>query len=448
LALYRALFNWGYRARKTPANAGQHTNIGIVSRSADQAKKLIKEIKKLIAVGDRYMAKYKVKGKSIYGDDWFSSKIGDVDDGQNNMNVITFKPNLYGSIIGSAIQCLPPTDAILGNTFTDLYLDEASRMSDEVIEEFAYPTLDAMGNMLVVASTPALPTGYFFKRVDPYNQFDNKEFHIYVFTIEALKLDAPEQYQKVISEIKTKIADGKSNEVNRNYYCSFISTEETYFPLDKVREVFTDDYNPVSEYRKGRVILGIDFGGKVKSHTVITVATMPDLLGISQRLMCWRYPVKKDGDLIKDIEDVILPFFNVAEIVIDYCPASYMASQQMKDKGWNIREFQFSKTTKPDFMERFRRKIARRHVISFKDESLMEEFIHYGDDMKPQGEATDDMIDSWMLACVPFLEQRVKFSAIIVNPPEDADDLAEFMMRSQELSEKEEKSYLGFSRAI
>lgn len=449
IALWRVIFNLGWKCRKSDANSNQHTAIGIVSRSADQAKKLIKNIRDTLKQGDAYMSKYKDKsGKSIYGDDFFSSKVADIDEGPNNMNIITFKAGIGGSIVGSFIQCLPPTDAILGNTFTDLYLDEAARIPDVVMDENAPPTLAAMGNFQIVASTPELPTGYFFRRVDPYNQYDNEGYDVFVYTIDAIKYDAPEQYAASMKDIKEKIADGKVNEVNRNYYCSFTSTDETYFPIDKVREIFTDDIQPVKEYKKETVTLGIDFGGKMKSHSVMTIVTNPDINNIQKRIMVWRYPVKKDGDMIKDIDEYILPNFNVAQIVIDYCPASYMASQQMKDKGWNVREFQFSKTTKPDFMERFRRKIARRQVLSFKDETLLEEFIRYGDDMKPQGDATDDMIDSFMLACVPFLEQRVKFGAMLINPPKDDEELAQWLMKQNELDAKEDKGYLGYSRAI
>lgn len=450
LALWRVIFNHGYKCRPTPANANEHTAIGIVSRSADQAKKLIKSIRDALKKGDAHMAKYKSNGKSLYGKDWFTSKIASVEEGQNNMNIITFTAGVGDAVVGSFIQCLPPTDAILGNTFTDLYLDEAARIEDDIIQENAMPTLDAMGNMLVIASTPVLPDGYFYKRVDPYGQFGENQFARFMFTIEALKDDAPEQYKKVLAEIKQLEEDGKLNEVQRNYYCSFISTETTFFPLDRVQRAFDETLFPLSEYKDGVVILGIDFGGLTKSHTVITAVSPPDFGNVSRRLKCWRYPLRQDADIIQDIEEIIMPYFNVSMIVVDFCPASYMMTQLMERKGWPLTKFQFSRTTKPDFMDRFRRRLSRRLNISYKDDALYEELIHYGDDMKPMGENTDDLIDSWMLGCVPFLEQKSRIGAMIINPDsENPYETPEDLIIAQENMNKDrKKSMLGGSVAI
>jgi len=183
-ALWASLFN------KKPATASWVTNVLICSRSDDQAKKLLRDVRRTYRMGDRFLRDaYKdADGNSLFGyyDSNAGKFIGFIEsllskDDPNNSKMISFmpcEPKLHGEFLmrdskgSSSIICLPPTAGVLGYTFSIGFIDEAGH--EDIPDSFWYdelfPTGDSTNAMWVFTSTPWKPDGFFYEYVDPFDE--------------------------------------------------------------------------------------------------------------------------------------------------------------------------------------------------------------------------------------------------------------------------------------
>jgi hypothetical protein len=424
ILLWRCWYNIGWKSKETVKNKGKTTTEGVTSATEDQSTMINGEIREWIWQGDEYMAETYLdkSGKPIFGKKYFSEK---VDWKKTTIYKITFKKALGGSVTPPSIKSVPPTDKIRGSTYTGFVFDEKAYIDDNIITDVAEPACGALSTSNIGVSTPNKKAGEFYIQIDPDELFEHTDRKRYMFDLDCIKLDDEEYYNHVIKKyVEPKLAKGQINAVRREYYCDFTSSNDTYFDMDKVEDSFVDTLEPVKEY-KGGVSLGIDIGGKTKSHTVLTITTEPDYQEVSKRIACWRYPIKQDVNIIEDIEREIFPNFNVRHIVIDYCAASRLLYEQMINRGWNVTQFEFSKQSKSEYYERFRTRVSTQKLITYPDSELKNEFVSFTDDMKPMKGATDDMLDSWMLASYPYLKGGMSFTVKVLggskNTPEDND---------------------------
>jgi hypothetical protein len=443
LTLWRHIFNKGYENYPTYRNKNKNTFDTILSVTDEQAANLIDEIKQLIKDGDEYLMKYRTKeGKPMFGEKWFTSRVNLRNSTQETIRGLKTE---YTKKAINQIKSFPPTTRFRGTTSTGLIIDEAAFVDTSFITKVAQPTVRAIGDTQLFVSTPDRPDGFFYEIIDPDDKYDSHDFERYMFTIECIAIDDPEYYSKVKMDINRMLMEGKHNEVMQEYYCSFVSSTANYFPLDLVKKAMRSDIAKVSGDHSVRCVLGIDVGGMKKSHTVLTVSTHPDDEGVIKRIGCWRYPIKEEGNVIADIEQKVLPFFNITAIVVDQCPAATIIIQQMRSKGWNVVEFNFNKKSKEEAMSKFRSKISRQKFLTYEDGWLYEEFVNYSDDMKPLGNATDDGIDSWMLSTVPFLDEKEALRAYVIGG--DNDDLLASAKYAQTL-EKYKNHFQGLPQTF
>jgi len=130
------------------------TKVGSFSMSDTQAKKLMYEIKNMIRAGDYHMR------EAVGVEDFFSDLIDE--DEPNNKTTITFEAHdpaihqnvLNGAKIGPSIRTYPPTNSVLGETFSTAFIDEAGKVSDEFYEDIFTPTMNAANGVRVITSTP------------------------------------------------------------------------------------------------------------------------------------------------------------------------------------------------------------------------------------------------------------------------------------------------------
>ena len=388
-----------------------NTQVGIVSASDDQAKKVLREIKRFIRVGDQHMSE-KYDGK--YGTDFFSSLI---DPHQpNNTESITFKSwkeehgdyLLKGSKIGSYLVSLPPTSGILGYTFSFLLVDEAGysmKIKDEFFIDFADPTTNDLDAITVYTSTPWQTSGVFYESVKDASEGVGS-FEFVKFTIDCIKLEEPEKYANVLSKIEDLNRSGKSDAVRRSYYCEFVNGELSYFDNELVPLIFDDTLELLDGYT-GECDMGVDFGGQVKSRTVITISRL-DESGSIVRLYHKAYEVGKDLSLIEDIEG-LLGRFNVQRIIPDDCAAGFFLINQMREKGWNVQPMNF-RTDKVKKYGSFRSMLNKGLVKSYVDENLMVEMLAIENSQGVRSSVisappgyNDDLIDSFVMSSYFFL---------------------------------------------
>lgn len=420
--LWAAIFN------KYPYGISNNTMVGIVSASDDQAKKLLDEVNKMIHIGDSYMLDtYQKDGTPVYGKKFFSDLL---DAGEaNNTKTITFKKYnkavhgqylLAGTRTGSAFKSFPPTGVVLGETFSLIIIDEAGkndRISDQFYLDYIYPTGNKPNALRLYLSTPWEPVGFFYEMVDPDGTIGSKA-NVIAFTVDAIALDDPVNYASVKHDIDEFISKGKVDEVQRGYYCQFVKGELSYFEPDKIRSIFVEDYSMLLS-SKEPVDMGLDFGGKTTSKTVITLSGLSSD-GIIRRLYKRVYDVQRDETLLDDISQLFKDF-NIQRIIPDNCPQGHYIIKEMVRRGWNVQPtdgkdnhgMQF-KTDKVKKYGAFRSMLNNKKVRSFNDESLKTEMLalQFGNGAKNSvinhaAGFSDDEIDSFVMSCYFFLQEDV-----------------------------------------
>ena len=314
---------WACIYNKYPGTIHNGTIVGIVSATDQQARTLLLNINKFIIAGDGFM-KETYPGK--FGDKFFSALLDNA--APNNTTTITFKKwneathgklLLAGSKAGSTIQSFPPTSVVLGYTFTLILVDEVGmteKIDDMFLISYLFPTGNSTNAIRVYTSTPWGADGYFYRLVDPEGLYEVSPADITMFTIDAIKLEAPKYFETVMKDIERMNSDGNIDDVQRSYYCRFVKGQSAYFNPDNVRNMFTTEYTMYTMYA-GKCDMGVDFGGQVKSKTVITISELTPK-GVVRRLYHKVYPVGKDITLLDDIAALKLQF-NVQRIIPDDC---------------------------------------------------------------------------------------------------------------------------------
>lgn len=420
LALWACTFN------KYPGTISNNTVFGIASASDTQAKKLLNEINKLTRIGNRYMRDtYRDEDdKPLFGEEFFTDLI-DVKEA-NNTTTITFKSydeSVHGEFLlkdsrsGSLIKSYPPTSVVLGETFTVVVIDEAGKsdkLTDQFFYDFMYPTGNSTNAVRIYTSTPWTSSGFFYRMVDPDDIYEESPAFVVSFTVEAIKLENPDYYKSIMKIVDSLNADGKTDEVQRAYYCRFVKGTKNYFNPDRVLEAFTSTYEPEYSYT-GMCDMGIDFGGQTTSKTVITISELKDD-GTVRRLYHQVYGVGEDNNLIDDVKE-LKKRFNIQRIIPDDCPQGDYLIRQMRDMGWDINPMNF-RTDKVAKYGAFRSKLNHNKVISYLDDDLKTEMLALEwaegarqSKIQHAPGYSDDRIDSWILSAYFFLteEETVKF---------------------------------------
>lgn len=417
---------WATVFNKAPGGVNHTTDVGIVSASDGQAKKLLYEMKKIMRRGDRFLA-------DEYGDMFplnnenkglFSLLLSETD--PNNTTTITFKSYdekvhgdylLYGSKSGSSIKSYPPSSSVLGETFSIVIIDEAGktdRISDQFFYDYIYPTGNERDALRIYTSTPWVQSGFFFEKCH-----DNlAETEVFMFTIDAVELENPRYYANVMKVVDAMNREGKFDEVRRAYYCEFVQGEQNYFNPEKVTEMFDIELHKRDSY-SGPCDLGIDFGAQKNSESVITIAAYDEKTGLVERLYHRKYKRGTDLALIDDIKE-LMTRFNIQRIIPDECPAGSFEIARMVQLGWNVQpnngnnkppgmNFRSEKVKK---YSAFRSALNKGLIKSYPDPDLAEEMRALENSntstqsniVSPPG-YSDDLIDSLILATYFMVEE-------------------------------------------
>ena len=413
---------WVCTFNKKAGGIHNSSEIAVISISDEQAKKVIRDMKKVLRRADVFMENTYVdeEGKAKWSK--FFTKLIDPK-GDNNKTTISFRKynkNTDGVLLkdsdsGSTIRSFPPTPIILGNTYSLVLIDEAGKsekIPDEVYYDYILPTTDEMDALIIYTSTPWQPSGFFYRIANPDDEFEDEIDVVekFLFTIDAIQLEAPERFARIKKKNDKLVLDGKKDEVDRGYYCKFVKGQRSYFDPDSIRGLYSESYEGVSTY-KDLCDLGIDFGGQTTSKTVLTVTAMGED-GIVRRLWHKSYPVGKDNNLIADIEAEVLPFFNIQRFIPDECPQGDYLIRQMIDKGWDVQPMSF-RTYKVKKYGAFRSMLKKGRIKSYKDDDLKKEMLALEfsqgsrqSNIQHAHGYTDDLIDSFLMSTFFFVEDE------------------------------------------
>jgi len=416
-----AIFSlWCCVFNKYPGTTGNNTLVGIASASDVQAKKLLYEMKKFIRLGDAHIKNTYLDedDKPVFGESFFSDLLDDHE--PNNTTTITFKAyneTVHGDLIlkdskaGSVIKSYPPTAAVLGETFSIVIIDEAGKtdkITDQFFYDFMYPTGNSTNAIRIYTSTPWVPSGFFYRMVDPDNMYSDYNVDVVEFTIDSIYIEDKNYYDVVMNTINQLNNDGKTSEVQRAYYCRFIKGEKVYFDPEKVQSVFTEPYQKYS-YFTDECDMGVDFGGQTISKTVITITRMDDE-GNIYRLYDKVYGVGEDDGLLDDMTELMTKF-NVQRVIPDDCPAGDFLIRRMKDKGWDVHPMNF-KSDKVKKYGAFRASMNRGQVHSYNDDNLKTEMLALEQSdgarstiIRHAPNYTDDRIDSFVMSAYFYVQE-------------------------------------------
>jgi len=397
-ALWAAFFN------KYKSGVNKNTKIGIISKEDDAAKKVLLQVRDLIRIGDGWMSML-LKGKPSWSQTFFSGMLKE----PNTTEVITFKN-------GSFIKSFPPTSKVRGNSFDIVFVDEAAFLRCEDPNGFYYkviePTTVDTNGKIIILSTPNGQSGFFYDLADPFNQQSTHDFRrlFYHYSV-----SHDENYLRFIEKQK-RIMD--TADFEQEYCCSFNSSKKNFFIPQKVDEAIHPELDQ-SDWSGYEFVAGIDFG-MTNSRTVISLATKKD------DKICvpyvFRFNASADVNLVvPKLESLKRSGWNIVKVVADDCPQGNAIISQLEKSGWYVEKFNF-KRDKNKYYVSFRSFLNDGLIWILKHEILTKEMHELRQEETKQANlrihkpnaGTDDCIDSVVMACSQYLDDKSRFNVYMV----------------------------------
>lgn len=396
-----AIFSlWACIYNTMPLPTTKKTRIIVVSKSDVQSKKVIKDIRDWMRIGDDRVEKL-TNGKYKT---WFTDQIEKSQDATNTKSAITFKNR-------TEIISVPATESARGNTGSILLLDEAAFFeNEEIFEQTLAPIVSSTGDRICMTSTPNGHQGFFYEHFDPDNKYKVHKFKRLWVPYTSLYLDDPEKVKEIDAKGDHALAVGKERMFQQEYMANFNASSASFFEAEKIDAATKDDY-VFPQYSDLPCDVGVDFG-KVVSRTVITVSTLRKK-GKEQWvevLYHYEYPPEKDESLVADII-ALQKRYNIQRVIFEECPQSTLHTQNALTKGINVKMFNpAGEKTKKYVAFRTWLNQGKIHVPNVPElisqmKGMIEEEtprttkIYHGAGLR------DDRVDSFMMSTYFFLEE-------------------------------------------
>lgn len=393
-ALKAAVFN------TFPSGIDGKTNIGIISATDEQSKKLMGEIRRLIAVGDDYIYD-KTKGKVKK---FFSSKIDGSPQAANNKTAITFSN-------GNMIVCLPPTDRVRGYTFSYVFVDEAAFIEEEsVFFECIEPTVSKTNGFIIMTSTPNGQQGFFFDLFDPDDKLETHEYER--IWVHWSMINDPQHRGMIKDKKKFYYETGREKEFKQEYDALFTSQVSAFFESSDVDAGIDENLYP-QQFSNEETYMGVDFG-MVNSNTVISVVRKNK--EVIELVYDYVYKPGEDVDIDLDISGLMNQYSSV-KVIVDDCPQGDYIIKKLESRGVPLTKMSF-RSEKVAKYTAFRAKLRQKMVNYYKNPGLIKQMKALQEIAtpattkieKPSG-GKDDMIDSLVIASYHLLDDETSFSS-------------------------------------
>lgn len=398
-ALRAALFNL------YPAGVNQKTVISIISRSDQQSKEMMKDIRSYIYMGDEYIKKMSGGTESNF----ISQFIDTSTEASNNMTTITFTN-------GCVINCRPPTDAVRGDSNSILFLDEAAHITeDSFYYEVAYATVRQTKGMIVITTTPKGMQGFVYDLFDPEEKYESHEYDR--IWLHYTMIDSPDEIAEIENTKRQWYELGKEKKFQQEFEAKFTSQVGAFFDSADIDAIINPDLKPLHAC-DGETYMGVDFG-MVNSHTVITIVAKIE--NKVRLLYQFSYSAGQDHDLIRDMDN-LLKRFSCHYIIVDDCPQGYYAISEMEKKNWPVQKMSFRAEKVAKYFS-FRSMIRKKLIEIYKNDILISEMKAMQEIQtpatvkieKPDG-GNDDRVDSLLMACYFFIDDESVGGSVITNP--------------------------------
>jgi hypothetical protein len=411
---YQVAVLWAAFYDKFPTGSSsnnQNTKIVVVSRSDEQAKKFMNDIRNLMFAGDARL--HDLTGGS--SKEFFTRRIDTKK--ENTKTAITLLPR-RGSSVGPTIKCFPPTGATRGETANILVIDEAGWVDDDVYNEDIKKVITRTNGLILLSSTPNGQKGFFFQTIDPFDQFKVKEYKRFCFPWQVCEDDR--QIKMVNQDLEFAEKTGNMRSFRQEYECSFEANNQAYLSSEKIDEMVDDLLALVYEYKDNQSVLAIDYG-MTNSRTVVTISTKESETKPYRLLYQKEFPSEFDeSELLNPVNnfsiEALSKRFNFQAIVVDDCPQGYTTNKQLEAKGYYVLKFNF-RSDQADrnrgysgfrsliHQEKIRMPEIEDLTLQMKQLEVSQGKIHESIS-KPKG-GRDDRVDSFMMSLYPWILEEL-----------------------------------------
>jgi hypothetical protein len=317
---------WAAYNNVFPSGVDGRTNIVVISRTEDQAKKLLRNIFKMVKRADK-VYDMNTKGTKMWCKDKFTS------------SSMVEKPTLFKlEWSGGSIEISPPTDKVLGDSISIVFIDEADKLKTENPDYLFYssimPTVKATkGSVFLFSTLKGTPT-FFYEIINPEEESPGRGWNRIWLPWTVNEDDWGYGWE----ERKRMIAEGKEIYFKTEYEASFASGEANFFDLEAVERMVDNFRKPIREYN-GSVTVGLDYGSKT-SRTVATFIAEEDKFKI---LWYKEFPEAFDNSKLVQFFKEESQRYRIKKIIVDDCPAGDTPSNLLKQAGFNLKMFGFKK---------------------------------------------------------------------------------------------------------
>ena len=382
----------------------------VFSKNANQAKKFLREMKRLMFLGTQHVNHLIASESSPFSldDEPAPTFPEDIDEKKpNNTEEFTLTN-------GSTIRSLPSTDSSRGYTADLVIIDEAAFVPDEIFDLVIEPTVRFTGGAIILLSTPNGQKGFFHHFFDPEDKKLEHEYTRYWW-----------DWQICPNENIREVTLRKKNDLDplrfaQEYEAKFTTDADAFFQNSKVKEACDENLSMLYEDKEHEMVAGIDVG-VTKSRTVITLCyydeERDDIILAYQK----EYPPNYDNNNLRGQIKELEGRFKIVNWVIDYCPQGIDLIKWMQAEGKPVKEVYFGKEkVKMYFL--FKGALNKRYdddgprirypfIAELQNQmlTLQQKDSKRGSFLieKPSG-GRDDCIDSFVLATLPFLDKEPK----------------------------------------
>ncbi len=416
-SIVRFFILWSSLYNKFPGTM-TGTTWNIILQDADLANALyIEPLHEYIERGDK-ITYQNFRGE--LGDQWFSSQLVTKRDkfGKVKANQITLKTPTGNS----RINTMGPTNKAIGRE-GNIIGDEVAKWKDnpKCKDEFVFyhKLISIMKDnpgvyRAIFLSTPEGESDVFAKEIfDPENLDDLNKYTKIWFPY-TVRTDEPWINEM---EIMKKDAErkGKLYLFQQEQEAKFVTVANAWFSnIDKINNSIKQDILASYEL-KHPCSLGIDWGGTLKSETVLTIVRYTFEPNHHKQIIFQKaYPVNEDYGVLDDIRK-LKQNYNIKFCIPDNKGGRFLIPK-LEDLFGKHRVMPLNFTTdKLEGYELFRQQLYDNQIDLPNIKELIEQMKTLTDKLKPaHSKAKDDRVDSVMLALYPFIKdnKREEFRVI------------------------------------
>ena len=402
---------WAAYNNMYPSGPQKDTKIVIISQTEDAAKKLLRDIDGFITLADQRMSIY-TKNSPRFENNYFRSRL------------VTDPTQFEIRWSKGSIKVFPPTTRVRGNTADILIIDEAAFLKNPDPDYFfaseASPTTTATGGKIFLYSTPKSTNGFFHDIIKPNNKWPLEGWSRLWFPWTILNDGV--MLSHIWEERDRYISKGDELDFKIEYEASFLSGKHSYFNPEIINSCIVPELQEQFKWDVP-VTVGIDFGD-VHSRTVVTFVHY-DLKADKIQLLWYKeFPAGYNNANLPDFLDTLkkqLRFFP-KNVIVDDCVGGKTAIELLKRRGYFITPFQFAKS-KHEYYEYLKVAFSQQKVQLYKDPTLIaqlkalesvETISGNVQIRKPIG-GRDDIVDSLMMACSPYVKPKRRSGWRFVN---------------------------------